>query len=122
MIEAAYRDGVRLFVEMGPGASCTRMIAAILGDRPHRARSVCAPGADGDSAVLRLLAMLCTERIAVDLRPLYGMEAAPSAVEEMGRQIAIPIGGEPFAMPVFVPERRPTPRRSAWARPAPYRC
>ena len=43
VIEAAYRDGVRLFVEMGPGASCTRMIGAILGERPHRTRSVCAP-------------------------------------------------------------------------------
>ncbi len=43
VIEAAYRDGVRLFLEMGPGASCTRLIGAVLGDRPHRARSVCAP-------------------------------------------------------------------------------
>ena len=43
VIEAAYRDGVRQFLEMGPGASCTRMIGAVLGDRPHRARSVCAP-------------------------------------------------------------------------------
>ena len=43
VIEAAYRDGVRLFVEMGPGASCLRMIDVILGDRPHRARLVCAP-------------------------------------------------------------------------------
>ena len=35
VIEAAYRDGVRLFLEMGPGASCSRMIDRILGDRPH---------------------------------------------------------------------------------------
>ena len=42
VIEAAYRDGVRFFVEMGPGASCSRMIDVILGNRPHRARSVCA--------------------------------------------------------------------------------
>ena len=100
VIEAAYRDGVRLFVEMGPGASCTRMIGAILGDRPHRARSVCAPGADGVSAVLRLLGMVIAERVAVDLRPIYGREPAVNAEEiAPGRALVIPIGGEPFAPP-----------------------
>ena len=44
VIERAYADGVRVFVEVGPGASCTRMIAAILGDRPHLARPACVAG------------------------------------------------------------------------------
>jgi len=101
VIEAAYRDGVRVFVEMGPGASCSRMIGAILGDRPHRARSVCAPGADGASAALRLLAMLIAERVDVDLGPLYGRDDAPTLAETTApeRAIAIPIGGEPFIVP-----------------------
>src|SRR5262249_7630857 len=93
---------VRFFVEMGPGASCTRMIGAILGDRPHRARSVCAPGADGVSAVLRLLGQLIAERFPVDLSPLYGRDAVRSVgVEEKtsGRSLVIPIGGEPFSPP-----------------------
>src|SRR5262249_21732970 len=29
VIESAYRDGVRIFIEMGPGASCSRMIGQI---------------------------------------------------------------------------------------------
>jgi acyl transferase domain-containing protein/3-hydroxymyristoyl/3-hydroxydecanoyl-(acyl carrier protein) dehydratase len=99
VIEAAYRDGVRLFVEMGPGASCTRMIGAILGDRPHRARSVCAPGADGAPAVLRLLAMLRAEGVAVDLRPLYGRETAPAVVSAPDKSIAVSVGGEPLSPP-----------------------
>src|SRR5204863_7052793 len=37
MIEAAYQDGVRVFVEIGPGASCTRLISKILAGRPHEA-------------------------------------------------------------------------------------
>ena len=40
VVEAAYRDGVRFFVEPGPGNSASRMIDAILGDRPHLARAV----------------------------------------------------------------------------------
>jgi hypothetical protein len=78
------------------------MIDAILGDRPHRARSVCAPGADGASAVLRLLGMLIAERIDVDLAPLYGRDEAPAlaATTTPERTIAIPIGGEPFIVPL----------------------
>ncbi len=39
LIETAYADGVRLFVETGPGAACTRMIDNILGEREHLACS-----------------------------------------------------------------------------------
>ena len=38
VIETAYADGVRIFIEMGPGASCTRMIGQILGERRHDRR------------------------------------------------------------------------------------
>jgi acyl transferase domain-containing protein/3-hydroxymyristoyl/3-hydroxydecanoyl-(acyl carrier protein) dehydratase len=100
VVESAYRDGVRLFLEMGPGASCTRMIDAITGDRPHCARSACVAGADGVSLVLRLLAHLCAERVPVDLAPLYGPEtilriAAPPAER---RLLSVPVGGPPFVV------------------------
>ncbi|WP_041974894.1 type I polyketide synthase, partial [Geobacter sp. OR-1] len=39
VINSAYDDGVRLFLEMGPGGSCSRMISRILEGRPHLARS-----------------------------------------------------------------------------------
>ncbi len=72
VVEAAYRDGARVFLEMGPGASASRMIAATLGERPHVARSVCAPRQDAVSLVLRALAQLVAERVPVDLDALYG--------------------------------------------------
>src|SRR5262249_42981760 len=72
LVEAAYRDGVRLFVEVGPGASCSRMIGRILGDRPHLARSACVRGQDPVSTVLRTLGHLFTEGVPVDLGALYG--------------------------------------------------
>ena len=43
-IEQAYADGIRLFLEMGPQASCKRMIDRILAGRPHSALSLCARG------------------------------------------------------------------------------
>ncbi|TYT74409.1 hypothetical protein FIM25_09610 [Desulfobotulus mexicanus] len=40
LVLKAWEDGVRIFVEMGPSDSCTRMIRSILGDRPHLAFSL----------------------------------------------------------------------------------
>jgi 3-hydroxymyristoyl/3-hydroxydecanoyl-(acyl carrier protein) dehydratase/malonyl CoA-acyl carrier protein transacylase len=109
LIKAAYRDGARIFVETGPGASCSRMIDAILGDQPHVARSACVPGSDNVSTVLRLLAQLIAERVHVDWNALYPGETAGADDQERlaaGRQIVLQTGGSPFV----IPERRdPTP-------------
>ncbi|TWI77493.1 PfaB family protein [Desulfobotulus alkaliphilus] len=40
LVLKAWEDGVRIFVEMGPSDSCTRMIRSILQDRPHLAFSL----------------------------------------------------------------------------------
>ena len=82
VIDSAYGDGVRLFLEMGPGGSCSRMIGRILAGRPHLARPVTPPGQDPASALLRLLAHLASERVPLDLSPLYAappVTVAPSA-------------------------------------------
>ncbi|MEU9478577.1 SDR family NAD(P)-dependent oxidoreductase [Streptomyces sp. NPDC048191] len=44
-IEAMYEAGARVFVEAGPGTVLTRLVARILGDRPHRTVA-CEPTAD----------------------------------------------------------------------------
>ncbi|MEJ2202241.1 MAG: type I polyketide synthase, partial [Desulfuromonadaceae bacterium] len=71
LVEQLYADGVRIFLEMGPGNSCSRMISRILKDRPHLTRAACLPGQDAASLILRLLAQCLAEGIAVDLRKLY---------------------------------------------------
>jgi acyl transferase domain-containing protein len=47
LIEQAYADGVRFFVEVGPGAVGSRMIGSILKGRPHLASSL-APSANDE--------------------------------------------------------------------------
>ncbi|HET6424111.1 MAG TPA: beta-ketoacyl synthase N-terminal-like domain-containing protein, partial [Planctomycetaceae bacterium] len=74
VIERAYADGVRLFVEIGPGSSCTRMIDDILGERPHWVRPVLPATADPVTHALRVLGELITHRVPVDLTALYGDE------------------------------------------------
>ncbi|MDR3205008.1 MAG: hypothetical protein LBV23_09755 [Deltaproteobacteria bacterium] len=59
LVERAYADGVRYFVEVGPGNSATRMIKSILGRRPHAAQSLATTAIDeGASGLNRVLAEL----------------------------------------------------------------
>ncbi len=115
VVEAAYRDGVRTFLEMGPGASASRMIAATLGDRPHLARSVCVPRQDSVSLVLRTLANLIAERVPVNLDALYGGDSAcvdhrPAEVDS--RRMLSVSTAPPVRLPQLVeaePEPEPEP-------------
>ncbi len=99
VINSAYADGVRIFLEMGPGASCSRMIDQILEGRPHLARSACAPGLDGEGAILRLLANLVAERVPLDLSPLFIEPTQAIASGKAAPVITVPFGGRPFALP-----------------------
>ena len=101
LVERAYADGVRAFVEIGPGASCTRMIRTILADRPHLARAVCPSGESEYSTYLRTLSNLYAEGFDVDLAALYGGQNRAIA-REAGRprpSIRIPVGVPPVRLP-----------------------
>jgi PfaB family protein len=99
VIEDAYGTGVRYFLEMGPGSSCSRMIGRILGDRPHLARSACFAGMEGTSAILRLLAQLVAERVQVDLAPLHKEQEPAMAVKAAERQFKVAMANKPFEPP-----------------------
>jgi acyl transferase domain-containing protein/3-hydroxymyristoyl/3-hydroxydecanoyl-(acyl carrier protein) dehydratase len=101
VVEAAYRDGVRAFVEVGPGSSCTRVVGAILGDRPHLARAAHAARQDAVSQVLRLVAHLAAERLPVDLAALYGGASPCVGHREpaaAGRDVVVVPVGAPGAL------------------------
>ena len=123
VINAAYEDGVRMFLEMGPGASCSRMIGEILTDRPHWARSACAPGQDSVSLILRMLGHLIAERVPVDLSVLYGQETEvvghadlQSGTDRPSLRITVGVE-EPYRIP-SPPERKP-PKSQQVPSPAP---
>ncbi|WP_155308821.1 beta-ketoacyl synthase N-terminal-like domain-containing protein [Desulfosarcina ovata] len=70
-IKRAYGDGIRIFVEAGPRASCTRMIDRILDGQDHLAVAANHSGESEIAALLRCLGRLVVERIPLDLNPLY---------------------------------------------------
>ncbi|MBI4350196.1 MAG: type I polyketide synthase [Elusimicrobia bacterium] len=79
LVRRAYEDGARVFVELGPQASCARMIDKILGAQPHLARSACIKNQEETGTILRLLSRLIAERAPVDLEALYGRATLASA-------------------------------------------
>ncbi|MFO0822889.1 MAG: beta-ketoacyl synthase N-terminal-like domain-containing protein [Gemmataceae bacterium] len=126
VIESAYRDGVRVFLEMGPGNSCVRMIDAILGERPHMARAAHAAKQDPVSQILRLVAHLAAERLPVNLAALYGQAsrcvAHQDTTDAPRNTLVIPVGGTAKASTsasAAAPAPEPTPMPILVATPMP---
>ncbi|SEA74610.1 PfaB family protein [Desulfuromusa kysingii] len=97
VIEQLYADGARIFLEVGPGSSCCRMIDSILEGQPHLTRSICAPGLEATTQVLRLLGSCLAERVKVDLNKLYpALARVPQQDEISAYRIDTTIGGDDF--------------------------
>jgi len=100
VINTAYDDGIRIYIEMGPGASCSRMIDRILGDRSHIACSVCIKGLNGVTNFLRVLAQLNAERVPLDLNSLYRGDPAVNERHTDQPVISVPVGAKAFNISV----------------------
>ena len=103
-IEAAYASGVRFFIEMGPGASCSRMINNILGDRPHVARSFCANEPIAESQVLRGLGQLLVSGVKLNVQPLFGDDVAVSSPSVSKHTIIMDVGLQNYE--VTIPKQK----------------
>lgn len=78
LIRSAYADGVRQFIEIGPGGSCSRMIGAILESEKFWARSMSLPLVGEATSFLRLLACAHVHGSSLNLDPLYPAHAGDS--------------------------------------------
>ncbi|HVK13393.1 MAG TPA: beta-ketoacyl synthase N-terminal-like domain-containing protein, partial [Gemmataceae bacterium] len=107
VVNTAYADGARIFVEVGPGSSCARMIGSLLNGRPHVARAVCVPRQDNVAGFLRVLASLHAEGVPVDLSVLEGEEEV--AGKDAGPTITLPVGWRPEGL--SHPSPQPPPRK-----------
>ncbi len=101
LVDNAYNDGVRVFIEIGPGSSCSRMINSILKGRSHIAIPANNAKQNEVTTMLKLLARLISERVHVDLGFIYDragsdIDAREVAGNNIERTIAIPVGGKPF--------------------------
>jgi acyl transferase domain-containing protein/3-hydroxymyristoyl/3-hydroxydecanoyl-(acyl carrier protein) dehydratase len=114
LVERAYHDGIRFFLEVGPGSSCTRLIGQILRGRPHVVISACRPDRDPLAAIVDVLAGLITHRLPVDLASLYGHStgrhvelqgSAQRTESERRHKVRVDVRGGAFKVPPL-PVRR----------------
>ncbi len=71
LIQLAYEDGARIFIELGPGSNCARWINETLQGQPHASYSINRKGVDDHLSILRLLAHLVAQHVPVNLNVLY---------------------------------------------------
>ncbi|MFH2219899.1 MAG: beta-ketoacyl synthase N-terminal-like domain-containing protein [Pseudomonadota bacterium] len=126
LIERAYQDGIRIFLEMGPHASCTGMIGRILDRRPHLSVSASMRGENEFFTILKFLGELIAQRVPVDLDRLYGIGAFPAKAAETaggqtGMAISVTLGGK--APSPNLPVTGDKARKTGGGKPAPEpRC
>jgi len=114
VVRAAWDDGVRTFVEVGPCASTTRLIDQILEGRPHFAASAQRIGVDEVTAVLELLAALAVEGFPIEIDVLYPGERGDDGEKMLAESPALTVtpGGAPLRLPQ-APARYPSPAAAA---------
>ncbi|HET8948156.1 MAG TPA: acyltransferase domain-containing protein [Candidatus Polarisedimenticolia bacterium] len=98
-IEAMYRDGARLFVEVGPKNVLTGLVRQILGGRPHLAVACDLPGRPSLASFLFAVGRIWTAGGRVDLEALFrarGLAPAPRPAA-----VRVPSRAQEEAMAMF---------------------
>ncbi|HEX5118835.1 MAG TPA: beta-ketoacyl synthase N-terminal-like domain-containing protein [Pseudonocardiaceae bacterium] len=88
VIERAWRDGVRVFIEHGPGAQCTGWIRRILGSRNHVAVAMDAPQGDGLWPLATVVAELAAAGVDVRVDALPSLFGPPPTAR--GATVSVP--------------------------------
>lgn len=82
LLHQVYDDGARVFIELGPGGTCSRWIRETLKQEDHATVTFNTRGVDDHTATLRAIAKLVSHRVPLDLACLYEPLAPLSLVPE----------------------------------------
>ena len=72
LINLAYENGARIFIELGAGSNCSKWVDATLKGKPHTALSINQNNVYDHMSILKLIARLISHQIPVDLRAIIG--------------------------------------------------
>ncbi len=71
LIQMAYNDGARIFIELGAGSNCARWINESLQGQAHAAFSINRKGVDDHVSIMRLMARMVSHRVPANIKVLY---------------------------------------------------
>lgn len=91
LVNQAYADGARVFIELGPRSTCARWIDETLGEQAHIAVSIDNLGTNDRTSIVKMLAQLVSHGVQMDLSSLFAPLPAPN-----GRSLfrSVRLGGE----------------------------
>ena len=113
MIERAWADGVRVFLEHGPRGLCSGWIKRILGDRDHLAVPLDLAGRSGVRQLANAAAALVAAGVAVDVAALERTLGAEEKAVKVGATMKIAAHPPAIRLPAFeagVQTMAPAPR------------
>jgi acyl transferase domain-containing protein len=100
VIERAWADGVRVFIEHGPQAQCTGWIRRILGDREHVSIALDAPAGQATRQLCRVATELAAAGVAADTAALFDrLAAAAPPVRPTAETIRLAAHPPPLRLP-----------------------
>lgn len=70
LVNLAYKDGARIFIELGAGSNCSKWVEAVLKGKPHTTMTINQNNINDHVSILRLLARLVSHQIPVELKAL----------------------------------------------------
>lgn len=71
LVRQVYSSGARVFIELGANANCSKWVEDILKSEPAVSAAINRKGVDDHTSIVRLLAKLVSQRVSLDLSPLY---------------------------------------------------
>ena len=74
LIRRSYKEGVRIFIELGARDTCTKWIHESLADREHCAVSINTKGTPDELTLARLLAQLVSHQVSLNLTPILSTD------------------------------------------------
>jgi PfaB family protein len=119
LINKAYLDGVRIFVEVGPRGSCTRWVEKILDGRRFLAVASDRKGRSEFVNLLHVAAQVAAHGVDVDLANLYGAQVVPPSLvaaparREYPTSRALKLTAPPPRSVVKMPTPPPAPPQKA---------
>ncbi len=99
MIERAYADGVRVFLEHGPKSLCSAWIKEILGDREHLVVPLDRVGKSSLNQAFFALGALYSAGVSVDVDAWRSRMPADKADKLSGRALEVPAHWPPVVIP-----------------------
>ncbi len=92
LIERAYGDGARIFIELGPRSACRWWVSGCLGEKPHLSVAIDRANMDDQSMLVRLLAQLASHHVLMDLSSLVDerlAQPADASVRSLVRTVSL---------------------------------